>query len=91
VSQSGGGQYNKKRGWEDRIQGNWAMAVVNVGDAAGDKGNNQIETTLAVVRTVGAAIDCGEARAKGKMIGWRTMQGDQVVEDATGDGPDNGR
>jgi hypothetical protein len=54
---------------------------------------------MAVVGTVGTAIDSGEARAKSKMSGWRTMrgsgrqrtqreggrmrQGNRVVEDAT--------
>jgi hypothetical protein len=53
---------------------------------AGKIHNNQIEATMAVVGTVCVAMDGGEARAKGKMSGWWKMQGDQMVEDATGGG-----
>jgi hypothetical protein len=60
------------------------MAVVGGGDAVGKKRNNQIEARTVVVGTVGMAIDCGEARAKGKKTGWRTMQGDHAAKDATG-------
>jgi hypothetical protein len=41
---------------------------------------------MAVVETVGMVIDGGEARAKGEMSGWRTMQGDRALEDAIGGG-----
>ncbi len=58
---------------EKVIQGNQVMVVVGGGDVAGKKHNNQIEATTAVVGTVGAAIDSGEARAKYKMSGWWTM------------------
>ncbi len=37
------------------------------GDAGGGKRNNQIEARMAVVGTVGAAIDFREARTKGEM------------------------
>jgi hypothetical protein len=83
---SSGGQHNEKRGMKDTIQGDWAMAVIGGGDVAGEKRNNQIEATTAVVGTVGAAIDGGEMRANGKMSGWQTMQGDCVAEDAAGGG-----
>jgi hypothetical protein len=53
---------------------------------AGKIHNNQIEATMAVVGTVCVAMDGGEARAKGKMSGWRTMQGNQVAEEAMGGG-----
>ncbi len=62
------------------------MVVVGGGDAVGGKSNNQIEATMAVVGTEGMAMDGGEARAKGKMSGWRTMRGDRAAEDATGGG-----
>jgi hypothetical protein len=66
--QSSGGQHNKKRGTKDMIKDDRMMAVVGGGDAAGKKCNNQIEArTAVVVRTVGAAMDGGEARAKGEM------------------------
>ncbi len=35
---------------------------------------------------MGTVIDGGEARAKGKMSGWWTMQGNWVAEGATGGG-----
>jgi hypothetical protein len=82
--EEGGGCHSKKRGTKDTIKGNWAIRVVGGGDAAWGKCNNQIEATMAVVGTVGAAIDGEEARAKGEMSGWRTMQGDGAAEDATG-------
>jgi hypothetical protein len=81
--QSGGGQHNKKRGTKDTKQGNWAMVVMGGGDAVEKKIKNQIEAKIAVVGTVGTDIGGGEARAKGKMSGWQTMQGNQVTEDAT--------
>ncbi len=62
------------------------MAVVSGGDAAGGKCNNHIEATTAVVGTVGAAIDGGEAREKGKMSGWWAMQVDWAVAVAMGGG-----
>jgi hypothetical protein len=71
------------KGTKDTIQCNQAMALVGGGDAVGGKRNNQIEATTAVVGTVGAAIDGGAARAKGKMSGWQMMQGNWVAEDAT--------
>ncbi len=49
----------------------------------GKKGNNQIEPTTAVVGTVGVVMGGGVARAKGKMSGWRTMQGNRAAEEAT--------
>ncbi len=49
-------------------------AVVSGVDATEEKRKNQIEATTAVVGTVGAAIDGGEARAKGKMSRWRTSE-----------------
>ncbi len=61
------------------------MAVVSGGDTAGEKCNNQIEARTLVVGTVGAAMDGGEVRAKGKMSGWQTMQGNQTAEDAMGE------
>jgi hypothetical protein len=73
------------------IQGDQVMAGVRGGDAAGGKCNNQIEATTAVVGTVGAAMDGGEARVKGEMSGWRTMQWDWAAEDAMGGGADNAR
>jgi hypothetical protein len=79
------GRY-EKRGAKDTIQGNRAMAVVGGGDVAGEKCINQIEPTTAVVGTVGVAMDGGEVRAKGKMSGWRTMQGNQAAEDTMGEG-----
>ncbi len=91
MGQSGGGKHNKKRGKKDTIQGDWAMAVVGGGDKAGEKCNNQIEAMMAVVGTVGAGIDSGEARAKGEMSGWRTMQGNQAAEDAMGGGGGQGK
>ncbi len=73
-----------RRGWtKDTIQGNRAMVVVGGGDTAGEKRSNQIEATTAVVGTVGTAMDVGEARAKGDMSGWQTMQGNWATEDAT--------
>ncbi len=63
------GRY-KKRGTKDTIQGNRAMLVVGGGDAAGEKGNNQIEPMLAVVETVGVVMDSGKARVKGEMSRW---------------------
>jgi hypothetical protein len=60
------------------------MAVVGGGDVAGEKRNNQIEATAVVVGTVGAEIDVGEVRAKGKISGWQMMQGNQAAEDAMG-------
>ncbi len=68
------------------IQGNWTMAVVGGGDAAGGKCNNQIKPTTAVVGTVGVAMDGGEVRRKGNMSGWRMMRGNWAMEDATGGG-----
>jgi hypothetical protein len=62
------------------------MAGVGGGDAAGKKRNNQIEATTAVVGTVGASIGVGEARPKGEMSGWQTMQGNWAAEDAMGVG-----
>jgi hypothetical protein len=88
--QSGDGQHNKKRGMKDTIQGDWAMAVVGRGDTAGGKCNNQIESTTAVVRTVGMAIDGREARAKDKMSDWRTMQGNRAVVGTVGAAIDGG-
>ena len=46
------------------------MLVVGGGDAAGEKGNNQIEPMLAVVETVGVVMDSGKARVKGEMSRW---------------------
>jgi hypothetical protein len=51
------------------------MAVVGGCDAAGKKRINLIEATMAVVGTVGSAIDGREARAKGEMSGWQMIQG----------------
>ncbi len=82
--QSGGRQHKQKRQTKDTIQGNHAMAVVGGGDAAGEKHNKKIEAMTAVVGTVGVAMDGGEVRAKGKMSGWQTIQGDWAAEYATG-------
>ncbi len=72
----GGRQYNKRRGMKDTIQGDRAKVVDGRGDTAGKKCYNQIEATTVVVGTVGVTIDDGEARAKGMMSGWWTMQRD---------------
>jgi hypothetical protein len=69
----GGRQHHKKRGAKDMIQCDWAMVVEGGGDVVGKKHNNQSQATTAVVGTVGAVIDGGEVRAKGKMSGWQTM------------------
>ncbi len=58
------------------------MVVVGGDDTAGEKCNNQIEATTAVVGTVGMAIDGGKARAKGKMSGWWRMQWEGGADDA---------
>jgi hypothetical protein len=58
------------------------MAVVDGGDAAEGKCNNRFEDTTAMFGTMEAAIDGGEARVKGKMSGWWTIQGNRVAEDA---------
>jgi hypothetical protein len=91
MRQSGGRQHNEKRGTKDTIQGNRAMVMVGGGDAVGGKPNNQIEAMTAVIGTVSVAIEGGEARAKGKMSRWRTMQGNQAAEVATGGGGDDMR
>jgi hypothetical protein len=53
---------------KDRIQGNWAMAVVGSGDVAGRKQNNQIEATAAAVGTVGMVMDSGEPQETKKVL-----------------------